>query len=100
MTPPHSRPSTRRGEVVETLHGHRVADPYRWLEDPDSEETAAWVRAQNEASRAHLDALPSRPWFLRTLRSIVGRPRGGHFAALEVPELVVGDLRAFFRLVR
>ena len=77
MTPPHSRPSTRRGEVVETLHGHRVADPYRWLEDPDSEETAAWVRAQNVASRAHLVALPSRPWFLRTLRSIVGRPRGG-----------------------
>ena len=35
------------------------------------------MRAQNEASRAHLDALPSRPWFLRTLRSIVGRPRGG-----------------------
>ena len=77
VTPPPSRPSTRRGEVVETLHGHQVADPYRWLEDPDSEETAAWVRAQNEASRAHLDALASRPWFLRTLRSIVGRPRGG-----------------------
>ncbi len=35
------------------------------------------MRAQNEASRAHLDALASRPWFLRTLRSIVGRPRAG-----------------------
>jgi prolyl oligopeptidase len=70
-------PETRRGDVVETLHGHQVADPYRWLEDPDSEETAAWVAAQNEVARRHLDAYESRPWFLRTMKEIVSRPRGG-----------------------
>ena len=51
-------------DTAETLHGHQVADPYRWLEDPDSEETRAWVAAQNQAARAHLDGLASRPWFL------------------------------------
>ena len=80
MTPP----PTRRGDVVETLHGHEVADPYRWLEDPDSEETAAWVRAQNDATQAHLDSLSSRPWFRRTLHQIVSRPRAG------TPEKVSG----------
>jgi prolyl oligopeptidase len=38
-----------------------VADPYRWLEDGESEEVAAWVAAQNARTRAVLDALPSRP---------------------------------------
>ena len=46
---------------------------------------------------------PSRRWAARRypdIRYWAEPPRGGHFAALEVPELVVGDLRAFFRLVR
>ena len=43
-------PASRRGDTVETLHGHEVADPYRWLEDPGSAETREWVRAQNEAT--------------------------------------------------
>ena len=47
--------------MVEVLHGTTVHDPYRWLEDGGSEETAAWVAAQNERTRAVLDALPSRP---------------------------------------
>jgi prolyl oligopeptidase len=76
MTPVTSS-GTRRDDTTETLHGHPVADPYRWLEDPDSPETRAWVLAQNEASRAHLDGLASRPWFRRTMLSVVERPRAG-----------------------
>ena len=53
-------PSTRKVEVVETLHGVEVADPYRWLEDLDSPETKEWVRAQNEVTFPYLKALPDR----------------------------------------
>lgn len=53
-------PVTRRGDVVEVLHGESIADPYRWLEDTDSDETAAWVRAQNTATSAYLESLPAR----------------------------------------
>ncbi|MGN6575017.1 MAG: prolyl oligopeptidase family serine peptidase, partial [Nocardioides sp.] len=70
-------PETRRDGTVETLHGHEIADPYRWLEDPDSEETRAWVAAQNAYSREHLDALASREWFHATMRQVVGTPRAG-----------------------
>ncbi len=70
-------PETRRDDTVDVLHGHEISDPYRWLEDPDSEETKAWVQTQNELSRSHLDSLASRPWFHRTLLDIVGMPRAG-----------------------
>ena len=70
-------PESRRDGTVETLHGHEIPDPYRWLEDPDSEETRAWVAAQNAFSRRHLDALSSRAWFHSTMRQVVGTPRAG-----------------------
>jgi len=47
-------PDSPRGEVVDTWHGTRVADPYRWLEATDSTETRAWVAAQNQYSGAYL----------------------------------------------
>lgn len=53
-------PPTRRAAVVDDYFGTRVADPYRWLEDADSAETAAWVEAQNRVSRPLLDTLAGR----------------------------------------
>src|SRR5262245_39770285 len=52
---PPRYPDARKGDVVELLHGVRIADPYRWLEDPDSPATRAWVEGQNALTRSRLD---------------------------------------------
>ena len=53
-------PSTLRQDVVDNYFGTEVADPYRWLEDDNSEATAAWVEAQNQITFGYLNSLPSR----------------------------------------
>jgi prolyl oligopeptidase len=63
-------PLTRRGDVVDVLHGESVPDPYRWLEDTYSDETATWVRAQNAATSAYLESLPSRAEIRQRLTEI------------------------------
>jgi len=51
-------PESKISDHVETLHGVQVADPYRWLEDLNSEETGQWVEAQARFAREYLDKLP------------------------------------------
>jgi prolyl oligopeptidase len=58
-------------DVVEVLHGTEIHDPYRWLEDGDSEEAEAWTETQNARTRAILDALPSRPLLHRRLEALL-----------------------------
>ncbi len=53
-------PSARKVEQVDTYHGTQVADPYRWLEDDTSAETAAWVQAQNKVTFPYLEKIPYR----------------------------------------
>ena len=53
-------PDTKKGEVVDTYFGVEVADPYRWLEDDRSEETAAWVKAENQVTFDYLAQIPFR----------------------------------------
>ena len=53
-------PQTPRQDVVDNYFGTEVADPYRWLEDDNSEATAAWVAAQNKITFDYLNALPAR----------------------------------------
>jgi prolyl oligopeptidase len=48
-------PPTHRDNVVETIHGVQVHDPYRWLENADDPGLAAWVEQQNALTRDHLD---------------------------------------------
>ncbi len=53
-------PEAPRAEVVDDYHGTKVADPYRPLEDPDSEPTRAWVEAENKVTFAFLEGIPQR----------------------------------------
>src|SRR5206468_3992565 len=53
-------PDARKSDVVDVYHGTRVADPYRWLEDPDAPESRAWIEAQNRVTEAYLAAIPAR----------------------------------------
>ncbi len=53
-------PSSRKDDQVDDYHGTKVADPYRWLENPDSEETTAWVEAQNKVTFGYLGEIPAR----------------------------------------
>lgn len=53
-------PETRKIEVTDNYFGTMVPDPYRWLEDDMSEETAAWVRAQNDVTFNYLEKIPYR----------------------------------------
>jgi len=54
-------PPTRKDDsVIDDYHGTKVADPYRWLEDDNSEQTQAWVKAQNEVTFGFLKAIPKR----------------------------------------
>jgi prolyl oligopeptidase len=82
-------PPTARGDVVDTYHGTKVADPYRWLEDTDAAATADWVKAQNKVSLPFLQALPTRERFHKRLTELWNYERYG------VPERKAG--RLFFR---
>jgi len=53
-------PDAPRGTATDTYFGTTVADPYRWLEDVDSPQTTAWVKAEGDLTRAYLDAIPQR----------------------------------------
>jgi len=53
-------PETKKVDQADTLHGVKVADPYRWLEDLDSAETAEWVAAQNDVTFKYLGEIPER----------------------------------------
>ncbi len=53
-------PETKKGEVVDTYFDTQVADPYRWLEDDMSEETAQWVKTQNKVTFDYLSQIPYR----------------------------------------
>ena len=62
--PPGAYPAVRWDEsVVEDLHGQLIADPYRWLEDPDSPETQAFVEAQNKLTAGVLEQCEARGAF-------------------------------------
>jgi prolyl oligopeptidase len=68
-------PPTATGSQVDDYAGTRVADPYRWLEDDNSPETAAWVAAQNAVTEKALAALPQRDALHARLADLWNVPR-------------------------
>lgn len=69
--PKPAYPPTRTDDIVELLHGERIPDPYRWLEDGDSTETQEWTVAQNAATRSYLDTVPARDAIRKRLEQLL-----------------------------
>ena len=79
-------PETRKDGTVDEYFGQKVSDPYRWLEDDTSAETAAWVEAENSLTTSYLQKIPFRQKLLKRLREVsnyekIGVPfkRYGHW---------------------
>lgn len=76
---PMQYPETRRGDVVETLFGEKIADPYRWLENDvrSDKEVADWVERENAVTQGYLKTVPERAWFAERLRGLLNYERFG-----------------------
>ncbi len=59
-TTPLTYPKTAKGETVDVYFETKVSDPYRWLEDDKSAETAAWVKEENKVTHDYLSQIPFR----------------------------------------
>ncbi|RUS91599.1 hypothetical protein EGW08_000572 [Elysia chlorotica] len=78
MTTQFSYPKARRDEsCAEDHHGQTIADPYRWLEDPDGEETKAFVDAQNEISEPFINSCPIKDQMKKRITEVWDFPKYG-----------------------
>jgi prolyl oligopeptidase len=82
-------PKTRRDEVVETMFGHEVQDPYRWLEQGNSEEVKAWVAQQNKFTSNYLRNFPTRESLQTRLEHLL------HTGMVSAPEIRKIDRKQF-----
>ncbi|HRK75260.1 MAG TPA: hypothetical protein PLL64_13345, partial [Rhodothermales bacterium] len=68
-------PETRKTTQMDDYHGTMVSDPYRWLEDDHSLETAAWVEAQNRVTFDWLGKIPAPDKIRERLTALWNYPR-------------------------
>ncbi|EHR7287715.1 prolyl oligopeptidase family protein [Vibrio parahaemolyticus] len=83
-------PNTRKDSVVDTYFSHDIADPYRWLEDDRSEETAQWVSGQNSVTFDFLGQIPYR----QQIRDLVANSQ--NYEKYSQP-FVRGDYTYFYK---
>ena len=72
-----SYPPAQKGTTVDEYFGEKVADPYRWLEDDMSQQTADWVKAENAVTRKYLNSIPMRANILKRLKETVNYEKSG-----------------------
>ena len=70
-------PETKKGDVVDAYFGTTVADPYRWLEDDNAPDVAAWVAAENKVTFAYLDRISYRAQLKDRLTKLLNYPKYG-----------------------
>jgi len=71
-------PETRKDSTAgDSLHGTYVADPYRWLENDTSAETADWVKRQNAVTQEHLASIPFRKDVAKRFEQMYDFPKLG-----------------------
>ena len=63
-------PTTKRLDIVDTMFGKKIADPYRWLEDEKAPDVVAWMDAQDNYARAELAKLPKRDAIAARLKEV------------------------------
>jgi prolyl oligopeptidase len=68
--PPY--PDAPRADLVEIIHGHEIADPYRWLEDPGSPETKTWLAAQADLYASYAASMPGLARLTDRLGELLG----------------------------
>lgn len=74
---PLKYPLATRGPQVDNYHGTNVADPYRWLESPDSPETRSWIQAENALTSSYLGSVPERAAIRARLEQVQNYQRYG-----------------------
>ncbi len=74
---PAPYPVAKKVDTVDVYFGHEVPDPYRWLEDDNSPETEAWVKAENEVTFGYLEQIPFRDKIKKRLEEIWDYPKYG-----------------------
>jgi len=70
-------PQTMRDDTVDDYFGVKVADPYRWLENDTSAQTAAWVEAENRVTQAFLQKIPQRAKLAKRLKEVANYEKIG-----------------------
>ncbi len=77
VTPTDHPPATLKTNVVDVYHGITVPDPYRWLENDNSDETKAWVQSQQQYTDRYLSVLPHRAPLKARLTQLINFERYG-----------------------